>query len=164
MVCTHPAPPRGREGGLSPGFCCLLGSCSASDHPIMQQFMVSWQPGAESPLLGLLIAAGFLGPMPGSSAVLRHLHSFCDTRDPETILIHLGLYPTLPPECLSGRDIPHQSRLPKVPILCSSAISLYSSQLREAPSPCNLYSHILPQIHFPTPPTLQKVVAFLFVE
>ena len=81
-----------------------------------------WQRWAESPLLGLLIAAGFPALMSGTSAALRHSWSPCDPRNLETTLSHLRFCPTSPPECFSGRDIPHQNKLVKVPIL---ALLLY---------------------------------------
>ena len=59
-----------------------------------------WQPRAESPVLGSLIAFGFPTLNDGNSATLGHSHSFCDVWDPETTLSHLGLCPTSPPEHL----------------------------------------------------------------
>ena len=95
--------------------------------------------------------------MPASSATLRHPCYFCDPGDPETTLTHLGFCPVLPPGHLSGRDIPHWSRLLKALILCYISLPLSCSQLTEVPSPCSLSFRISPQIHF-TPPTLEKVV------
>ena len=78
-------------------------------------------------LLGSLIADNFPAPMPGNSAALRHLCSFCEPGDPETTLSHLGFHLTWTSERLSGRDVPHLSRFLKVPILCSAALLLFSS-------------------------------------
>ena len=75
-----------------------------------------WQHPAESPLLRSLVAAGFPAQMPGNSPTLRQPCSFCDSGDPEPRLSHLGFHPVSPPECLSSRDVPHRSRLLKVPI------------------------------------------------
>lgn len=49
----------------------------------------------------------------GNSVALRHPCSFCNPRDSETTLSHLGFCPTLPLEHLSCRDVPHWSRLLK---------------------------------------------------
>ena len=92
-------------------------------HAVVQSL---WQHLAESPLLGELIAAHFPASMLGNSVTLRHPYSFCDPREPETTLSHVGVCPPMPPECLSGRDVPHQSRLLRGPILHSAAISLSS--------------------------------------
>ena len=69
-----------------------------------------------------------------NSAAFRHPCSFFNPADPDTMLSHLGFHPVSPPKHLSGRNISHQSRFLKVPILCSTAISLSGSQLMEAPS------------------------------
>lgn len=123
-----------------------------------------WQQWPENPLLGLLNVVVFPDPMPGNSATLRCPHSFCDPGDPETLPSHLGFSPASPPQYPSGTDVPHQSRLLKVPILYFAAISLSSRQLMEAPSLLSLSSDISPQIHLSPPATLWKVVTFLFVE
>jgi len=60
-------------------------------------------------------------------------------------------------------DVPQRSRLLKVPILCSVALSLARSG-RRRPLPRRLSSRISPRIHFSARPTFQKVVVFLFRE
>ena len=77
--------------------------------------------------MGLLVVACFPALIPGSSATLRYPQSFCDPRDPETVLFHLGFHPYLPSKHLSGRFLWHWNRLLKVLILCSTAISLSSA-------------------------------------
>ena len=92
-----------------------------------------WQPPAESPLLGLLIAADFLLRCLGTLSTQQPLSS-CDPRTLETTLSHLGFHPTLPSsEHLSGMDNPHLSRLLEVLILCFAAISLSVCWHPEAP-------------------------------
>ena len=44
----------------------------------------------------------------------------CDLRDPQITLSLLGFLPTLPPEHLQVRHVPHGSRLLKVQILYSA--------------------------------------------
>ena len=94
----------------------------------------------------------------------RHPCTFCDSGDPETTVPQLRLYLGSPPEHLSCRDVSHWSRFLRVLILYSRAIKLACSWLMEAPFPCHLISYISLQIHFFSPPALQKVVAFLLVE
>ena len=86
-------PPQKGEGlaAVLPLAGSLLGEQSP-DHALGHGL---WQPGAESPLLCSLIAAGFRALMLGSSATLRHPRSFCDPRDPETTLSHPGFCPPL---------------------------------------------------------------------
>lgn len=66
----------------------------------------------------LLFSASFPSLMFGNSATLRHPHSFCDPRDPETTLSHLGFCSTSPPEHLQARAIPNSSRLLKAALCC----------------------------------------------
>ena len=159
MWCA-PAPLLEEERGVSLQFSHLLGSCSDSGHPPCRD----WRYMATPPLLGSLITVGFPPLMPGSSAALRHLQSSCDSKDPEPHSPTWDFPHTWPSEHLSGRDIPHWSRLLKVPILPSTAITLSGSWLTEVPFPCGLSSHRVPWIHFSAPPSLQKVFTFLFVE
>lgn len=131
-----------------------------------------WEHFGESPPLGLIIAAGFSTGMRGNSAALWHPWSSCNPGDPKTTLFHLGFLPlTIPTTTttsqskhLSGKDVPHWSKLLKSLVLCSIALSLSSSWLTEAPYPCSLSSHISCQIDFSAFPILQKVVTFLIVE
>ena len=128
IVHTHPPLlPGGGEGSH-----CSLVACWA---PVWTAVMGCatvhglWQLLAERPLQGLLIVAGFSIPMLGNSTALRHPHLFSDPGYPETTLSHLGFCPTLPPEDLSGRDVPYGSKLLKVLIWHFAAISLSSGQL-----------------------------------
>ena len=159
-----------KEQGLSV-LLLLPGSLLRKRSPDGAEIQGLWQHLAERPRQGSLIVASFPSSMLVNSATLRHPRSFCDPRDPETTLSHLGFCPTQPPEHLSGRDIPHRSRLLKVLILFSAAVSLSCSRFQRLSSPhhhprhpSGLSSDITLQIHFSAPPTLQKVVNFLFVE
>ena len=66
--------------------------------------MLTWrslwfgEPGAESPLLGLLIVAGFPAPMRGNSAVYSGTQSSCDLETDHTVS------PRIPPllRCLGA--------------------------------------------------------------
>ena len=132
----------GEEGGS----CC---SSAAPSTPawraVAQLACIYWYVATLSrkPTPSSLITAGFLALMPGNSAALRYPLSSCASEDPGTTLSHLGLYPTLPPECLSGRDLPYWRRLFKILILFSKAISLSCSLLMEPPAPLSLSSSIV---------------------
>lgn len=60
--------------------------------------------------------------------------------------------PSEPPRCPKSSNFV---------VLCSTTCG---SGLMEAPSPCSLSSHILPQIHFCIHPIFQEVAVFLFTE
>lgn len=77
-----------------------------------------WQPGAESPVLGLLTAASFPAPMFKNSATFRNPCNVYDLGDPETTESYLGFCPMSSPEQLSGRDIPHWSSAPVLTQIC----------------------------------------------
>lgn len=68
-------------------------------------------PQAENTLPVLLIAAGFPSLTPGISATLGCPCSFCDPQGSQNHTVPLGLCPSSPPECLSGRDVPPWSTL-----------------------------------------------------
>ena len=145
------------EGEVSLRFCFLIGSLLrewSPSHAVVVWFMTipSWKL---IPELGF--AAGFPILMFGSPATLRHPCSFCDPGDPETILSHPRFCPTSLPEHLWGRDFPHQCRLINIPILHPAAYITGSL-------PQGLSFDISHRIHVSTPPTLQKVAAFLHVE
>lgn len=98
-------------------------------HPLAGPLLRKWwhdyaavcslcQHQAESQHLNSLFVTGFSAGKLGISAALRHSLSFCDPRDPETMLSHLGFHPALPPEHISGK-------LLKVPILYSAACKTF---------------------------------------
>ena len=114
VACIHTTPPwDGRE--ILPWLCGFLGHHSESSRPTRGSswFMTTpiWKP--PPPLTG---CSRLPAQMPGNSPTLRQPCSFCDSGDPEPRLSHLGFHPASPPECLSRRDVPHRSRLLKVPI------------------------------------------------
>lgn len=76
----------------------------------------------------------------------------------------LRILPLSSHEPLSYRDVSHWSIFLTVLILSSGTTSLSGSQLLEAPSPLHLCSNISLQIHFSTPPALQKADTFLLLE
>lgn len=92
------------------------------------RFVATW---AESPLLSSTSAAGFPALILGSSATLRYPQSFCDL---SVLQLHCPSEDSAPPLSLQS-DVPHWSRLLKVLILCSAAVSLAGSWLKEALSP-----------------------------
>ena len=114
VACIHTAPPGGGREVL-PWVCCLLCHHSESSRPTQGSSWFMTTP-IWSPLLHSLVAASFPAQMSGNSPTLRQPCSFCDSRNPEPRLSHLGFHPASPPECLSRRDDPHRSRLLKVPI------------------------------------------------
>ena len=121
-----------------------------------------WLSQAESPLLGSLIAAGFPALMSGNSAVDTRILSV--TR---RILRHTlppRIWPPLLPEHLSSQGVSHQSWTSKSSDFIPWCSITFQCWLPEVLSPHGLSSNISSQIPFSTPPTLHKVVAFLFVE
>ena len=106
---------------------------------------------AGSPLLGSLTWTCFPIPMLGN---------YVNSGTP-VLSVPLGiLRPTVPPVILhcfttdhiSGREVSHRSRVLKVPILSSRAISLSTSRLTKAPSPHCLSSNVsfISLLHIPT--------------
>ena len=124
------ATPLEEKRRVSPWFCCLLGPCLENGHLVVpgSRFTatLSWESTPGLPDCSLSPS-----PMVGNSSTFRHPHSFCDPEDPETTL---GFCLTSPPEHLSDQDVSYQSRLLKVLILLSIAISLSGSWLMEHPS------------------------------
>lgn len=113
-----------------------------------------------------MVIAYFPIPLLRNPVTLRHPHSFCDLRESEIITALLGFCPP-PPECLLSREVSHRSRLLKVPILHSVVYHFLVVSLQNfLPSPPlhGLSYDISPQIHFSTPPALQKLFTFLLVE
>ena len=139
--CTYQAPARRVVTWIEP-LCVVYGNPKLKA-PFWARW---WQPAFLLQCLGHLLHSG--------APVL-----FCDPRDPETTLFHLGSCSTSPPEHLSGRDVSHWSRLVKVLVLRFGAVSLSSSWLMEASSPWFIFQYI-------TSDSLlcKKVVTFLFVE
>lgn len=92
------------------------------DHTVVPSL---WQHWAESQSLASLLSAGFPSPMLGNSATLMNSHSFCDTRDPETMLSHLEFCPASSPEQIYTRGILNCSRLLKVWVLCFTGYNTF---------------------------------------
>ena len=117
VVCSHAAPP-GKEGE-SPRICRLLGPCWRSSGPTVRRITVYGNPELRAHSSAPALQPAFPAPIPGSSATLSHPQSFCGPEGPETTLSQRGFHPPL--------SHPQRSRLLKVPILCSTALSLASS-------------------------------------
>ena len=96
VVCTCTTPPGGRRGSY-PG----AASCWA---PVWRAFtqlcLGSWFMATLSRkgCLGSLFATGFPIPVPQELYCTQAPPSFCDPRDAEAMLFHLGLCPASPPE------------------------------------------------------------------
>ena len=88
------------------------------------------------------------------SAALWYPHSFCDARNPETMLSNPGF-------CLSSTP---SGKLVKVPILHSTAYTIIWYLNNGGFNAHGLSSDRWPHIHFSIHPPLQKVVVFLFIE
>ena len=156
------APPLSGEGRGSLCFCPLHSPHMESCHPMGPLLTVYGELISEPPPRP--------NQFPGSNAwelyQFKHPHSFCDSRDPETILFRPGFCPISPPEHLSGIDIFHWSLFLRVLILHLGTRSLSRNQVTEDPHPSShLSSNISLGIHFSAPPpTLQKGATFLLVE
>ena len=130
-VCTQDAPLRGWRV-FCPRFCHLLGPWSKSGFLIGLQFLVYGNTEVK-PTPGLVDCSKWLphsdtwelccNQTPWSSWIILRPH--CPTWKSA---------PALPPKQLSGREVPHWSRVLKFPILHSTARSLSSSQPRRLPS------------------------------
>lgn len=130
----------------------LLGALLGEQLPDCSMAHVLWQPQAKSPFLGIPFRASFPALLHGIAAALSHPQSSCDPSDSKFTLSRYG---STPLSHLS--DVPHQSRLLKVPKLYSTAILLASSQFTEAP-------HIAPA-HFIFPYiTMDSLLHTSFVE
>lgn len=163
VACIHAAPPGGGREVL-PWIFCVLGPCSKSRYPmgwgLWLMATLSWKPPP------LLFDCSWLPCW--NTWELSHTqapHSFCDLGDPEIWQFYLGFRPTSPPECFSSRDVPHQIGLIKVPVCTPLLYHFLISGLCPPPHQEFIFPYIiLDSFLHATPPTLQDVVTFLFVE
>ena len=154
---------RGRREVL-PWIFCVLGPCSKSRYPmgwgLWLMATLSWKRPP------LLFDCSWLPCW--NTWELSHTqapHSFCDLGDPEVWQFYLGFRPTSPPECFSSRDVPHQIGLIKVPVCTPLLYHFLISGLCPPPLQEFIFPYIiLDSFLHGTPPTLQNVVTFLFVE
>ena len=155
MAYSNNTPPG--EVGASQCFCHFLGPSAESSHPTLLTFPVYGKTELNvGP--GLTVCNKVLCPSAWEhSAALWYPHSFCDARNLETLLSNPVFHLSSPPDHPSGKFV-------KVPILHTTAYTIFWYLNNGGFNAHGLSSDRWPQIHFSIHPPLQKVVIFLFVE
>ena len=119
---------------------------------------------AENGHLHSLFHTSLLTPMPGNSTTRGTNHSSCNHGVPQTMLSHLGFFPSSPLRHLESWHIPHCSPLLKGSVCTPLVIIFRSSPLKQvppAPQP-QLSRGIEGSILYTC--TFQAVVPFLLVD